>query len=194
MTLADWAQLLLFHLSISLLAVGGAITLVPDLHRFLVGEQHWLTALQFKQSVTLAQAAPGPNVLFVALVGWNLGHNAAGPGAGAWAGTLLGMAGALGGTLAVLVPSSLLTVWATRWCQRHQERLAVKAFRQGMGPIVVGVLLATSWLLGQASGDPTRDAGLWLLTLGSALLIWRTRLHLLWMLVAGAALGALGWV
>ena len=60
--------------------------------------------------------------------------------------------------------------------------------------IVVGVLLATSWLLGRASGNPRLDAGLWLLTLGSALLIWRTRLHLLWMLGAGAALGALGWV
>jgi len=35
---------------------------------------------------------------------------------------------------------------------------------------------------------------LWLLTLGSALLIWRTRLHLLWMLAVGAALGAVGWV
>ena len=57
MSPADWGQLLLFHLSISLLAVGGAITLVPDLHRFLAGEQHWLTDLQFNQSVTLAQAA-----------------------------------------------------------------------------------------------------------------------------------------
>lgn len=194
MSLADWVQLLLFHLSVSLLAVGGAITLVPDLHRCLVSEQHWLTELQFRQSVTLAQAAPGPNVLFVALAGWNVGHNAAGPGAGAWPGLLLGTLGALICTLGVLAPSSLLTVWATRWCQRHREHLGVRAFRQGMGPIVVGVLLATSWLLGQAGGNPAQDAGLWLLTLGSALLIWRTRMHLLWMLAAGAALGALGWV
>jgi chromate transporter len=194
MSLVDWAHLLLFHLSISLLAVGGAITLVPDLHRFLAGEQHWLTDLQFNQSVTLAQAAPGPNVLFVALVGWNVGHNAAGPDAGAAATAMLAMAGALVCILGVLAPSSLLTIWATRWCQRHRERLAVQAFRQGMAPIVVGVLLATSWLLGRASGNPRLDAGLWLLTLGSSLLVWRTRVHLLWMLAAGATLGALGWV
>ena len=194
MSLADWAQLLLFHLSISLLAVGGAITLVPDMHRFLVSEQQWLTGLQFKQSVTLAQAAPGPNVLFVALVGWNVGHNAAGPDAGTAVTSLLATVGALTCMLGVMAPSSLLTVWATRWCQRHRERLAVQAFRQGMAPIVVGVLLATSWLLGRASGNPRLDAGLWLLTLGSSLLVWRTRVHLLWMLAAGAALGALGWV
>ena len=133
-------------------------------------------------------------MLFVALAGWNVGHNAAGPGAGAWLGLLLGTLGALICTLGVLAPSSLLTVWATRWCQRHREHLGVRAFRQGMGPIVVGVLLATSWLLGRAGGNPAQDAGLWLLTLGSALLIWRTRMHLLWMLAAGAALGAMGWV
>ncbi|MDP3522677.1 MAG: chromate transporter [Hydrogenophaga sp.] len=194
MSLADWTQLLLFHLSISLLAVGGAITLVPDMHRFLASEQHWLTDLQFNHAVTLAQAAPGPNVLFVALVGWNVGHNAAGPDAGMAVTAMLAMAGALIGMLGVLAPSSLLTIWATRWCQRHRDRLGVLAFRQGMAPIVVGVLLATSWLLGRASGSLRLDAGLWLLTLGSSLLIWRTRLHLLWMLAAGAALGALGWV
>jgi len=114
MSLADWAQLLLFHLSISLLAVGGAITLVPDMHRFLASEQHWLTDLQFNQSVTLAQAAPGPNVLFVALVGWNVGLNAAGPGTSAGLGLPLAMAGALICTLGVLAPSSLLPVLATR--------------------------------------------------------------------------------
>lgn len=194
MNLADWAHLLLYHLSISLLAVGGAITLVPDLHRFLATDQRWLTDVQFTQSVTLAQAAPGPNVLFIALVGWNVGHNAAGPQAGAVLTALLSTAGALICTLGVLAPSSLLTVWATRWCQRHREHLGVQSFRQGMAPIVVGVLLATSWLLGRASGNPRLDAGLWLLTLGSSLLIWRTRLHLLWMLAVGAALGALGWV
>ena len=83
--------------------------------------------------------------------------------------------------LGVLAPSSLLTIWATRWCQRHRDRLGVLAFRQGMAPIVVGVLLATSWLLGRASGNPRMDAGLWLLTLLHACLrpylqAWREQL------------------
>ena len=191
---ADWIALFLHFLLLSLLAVGGAITTAPDMHRFLVTQQAWLTDAQFTSAIALAQAAPGPNVLFIALVGWNVGQNAAGPQAGAVLTALLSTAGALICTLGVLAPSSLLTVWATRWCQRHREHLGVQSFRQGMAPIVVGVLLATSWLLGRASGNPRLDAGLWLLTLGSALLIWRTRLHLLWMLGAGAALGALGWV
>ena len=68
---ADWIHLFTHFLSLSLLAVGGAITTAPDMHRFLVDEQHWLTETQFTSSIAIAQAAPGPNVLFIALMGWN---------------------------------------------------------------------------------------------------------------------------
>jgi hypothetical protein len=74
----DWWHYGLFHLSVSLLAVGGAVTLVPDLYRYAVTEHSLLSAAQFKHALVLAQAAPGPNVLYVALVGWQVGVNAAG--------------------------------------------------------------------------------------------------------------------
>jgi len=59
---------------------------------------------------------------------------------------------------------------------------------------VIGLLLATAWTLGSASGDPRHDGALWALSAVAALLVWRTRIHLLWLLAAGALLGALGWV
>ncbi|WP_157270000.1 chromate transporter [Azohydromonas aeria] len=194
MTALDWLHLLLYQFSISLLAVGGAVTLAPDLHRYLVDTQGWVSEAQFNASITLAQAAPGPNMLFVALLGWQLGLNAAGPGAGtAWslALALLGLAVC---TVGMLAPSSLLTLLATRWSQRNRERPAVRAFRQGMAPIVVGVLLSTAWLLGRAGGDWRRDGLLWLLSGVVTLLVWRTRIHLLWLLGAGALLGGFGLV
>lgn len=194
MNATDWAQLLLFHLSLSLLAVGGAITLAPDLHRWLVNEKHWLNDAQFNQSMALAQAAPGPNVLFVAMTGWTTGVHATGSGAPAWMAALLGGFGALVSLLGVLLPSSLLTLTATRWCQRHRDRLEVQVLRQGLTPIVVGMLLSTSWLLGPSGAHFGEDARRWTLTLVCALLVWRTRLHMLWMLGGGALLGALGGV
>jgi chromate transporter len=194
MSALDWLHLLLYQLSLSLLAVGGAVTLAPDLHRYLVTGQGWLSEAQFSASITLAQAAPGPNMLFVALLGWNLGLNAAGPGAGtAWSLTLATLGVAVC-TVGILVPSSVLTLLATRWGHRNRERLSVRAFRQGMAPIVVGVLLSTAWLLGRAGGDWRHDAWLWGLSAVTALLVWRTRIHLLWLLGAGALLGALGLV
>ncbi|EPD45171.1 MULTISPECIES: chromate transporter [Delftia] len=189
---ADWLQLLLYFLTLSLMAVGGAIATAPDMHRFLVDGHGWLSEAQFSSSIAIAQAAPGPNVLFIALLGWNLGLNAGGgTGLLAWA------FGALGVTICmigILLPSSLLAWQASRWGQRNRNRRGVRAFKQGMGPLVIGLLLATGWLLGTGSGRAAQDWRLWLLTLVCALLVWRTRIHLLWLLGAGAALGALGWI
>ncbi|MFZ2858273.1 MULTISPECIES: chromate transporter [Acidovorax] len=187
----DWLNLFLYFISISLLAVGGAIATAPDMHRFLVERQGWLTELQFNASIAIAQAAPGPNVLFIALLGWNVGINAGGAGTAGWASGALGM---LLSMVGIMLPSTTLTWLATRWGHRNRERRSVRAFKQGMAPVVIGLLLATAWLLGSAHGNPAADWPLWLLTLVCTLLVWRTRLHLLWLLGAGALLGALGLV
>ena len=187
----DWLNLFLYYLSLSLLAVGGAISLAPDMQRYLVERNGWLTDVQFSASIAIAQAAPGPNVLFIALLGWHGGLNAGGAGTGGWA---LGLLGAALCMLGTMLPSATLTWLATRWAQRNSERRAVRAFKQGMAPIVIGLVMATAWVLGRAQGHIATDWALWLLTLVVALLVWRTRLHLLWLLGAGALLGALGWV
>lgn len=194
LTTADWLALLTHFLSLSLLAIGGAITTAPDMHRFLVNEQHWLSDGQFTSSVALAQAAPGPNVLFIALLGWNVGLNAGGgvsAGRLAWAYGLLGVGIAMVG---ILLPSTTLTFAATRWAHQNRELRSVRAFKQGMAPIVVALLMATSWILGTSSGNTPSHWPLWLLTITCALLVWRTRLHLLWLLGAGGLLGWMGWV
>ena len=182
----DWLNLFLYFLSISLLAVGGAIATAPDMHRFLVDQQAWLTDMQFSASIAIAQAAPGPNVLFIALLGWHVGLNA-----GGWGYGLLGAALCM---LGIMLPSATLTWLATRWAHRNRQRRAVRAFKQGMAPLVIGLLMATTWVLASAHDSPATDWRLWLLTAATAVLVWRTRLHLLWMLGAGALAGALGWV
>ena len=188
----DWLHLCAYFLTLSLMAVGGAITAAPDMHRYLVDGNHWLSETQFTSSIAIAQAAPGPNVLFIALLGWNVGLNAGGgTGPAAWGLGALGVAVCMVG---ILLPSSLLTWQASRWGQRNRDKRGVRAFKQGMAPLVIGLLLATGWLLGSANGNPGRDWKLWLLSLACTLLVWRTRIHLLWLLAAGAALGALGWV
>ena len=66
MTSADWVNMLVHFMSLSLLAVGGAITTAPDIHRYLVDDTHWLSESQFSSSISIAQAAPGPNIMFIA--------------------------------------------------------------------------------------------------------------------------------
>lgn len=194
LTTADWLALLTHFLSLSLLAVGGAITTAPDMHRYLVDERHWLSDGQFTSSIALAQAAPGPNVLFVALMGWNVGMNAGGgmgAGVAAWACALLGVSIAM---IGIMLPSTTLTFAAARWGHQNRELRVVRAFKQGMAPIVIALLIATGWILASSHGNPLQHWPLSLLAGTCALLVWRTRLHLLWLLGAGGLLGWFGWV
>ena len=132
-TAADLLGLFAHFLLLSLLAVGGAITTAPDMHRYIVDEHHWITDAQFTASVALAQAAPGPNVLFVAVLGWNV----AGP-LGAFA-TMVG----------ILLPSTTLSLYASRWGTARRETRGVRAFTAGLTPLTIGLLLATGWILAE---------------------------------------------
>ena len=191
----DWLALFLQYMMLSLLSISGAITTVPDMHRYLVTQQAWLTDAQFSSSVAIAPAAPGPNVLFVALMGWNVGLNAGGglaAGPHAWA---LGMLGLTITMVGIMLPSTTLTYMATRWGHRNRNRRGVRAFKQGMAPIVVGLLVATGVILANGNQRPDTPAWhLWLVAGVAGLVVWRTKTHLLWLLGAGAALGALGFV
>lgn len=192
---SDWLNLFGHYLLLSAMSLGGAISTSSEMHRFLVEQHHWLSQDQFNQSITLAQAAPGPNVLFVALMGWHVGMNAGSTGAALF-GVLVTMVG-------IMTPSTAITYTAARWGHRNRELRAVRAFKQGMAPVVIALLLSTAWILGSSSSSGNSGSGnvgsladwrLWLLSALACLLIWRTRIHLLWLLGAGAILGACGWV
>ena len=194
MDLADWGSLFLHFISLSLLAVGGAITTAPDIHRYLVDETHWLSDTQFTSSIALAQGAPGPNVMFIALMGWNVGLNAGGGLAAGWPAVALALWGVFITMVGIMIPSCTLTFVTTQWAHRNREMMAVKAFKSGMAPIVIALLIATGWLLTGNHENPTRDWPLWLLAGATTLIVCKTKTHLLLLLGFGALLGALGWI
>jgi chromate transporter len=182
----DWFNLFAHFLALSLMSVGGAISTAPEMHRYLVVQQGWLTDSQFNASIAIAQAAPGPNVLFIALIGWHIGINA-----GSMA---LGLLGVLITMTGILLPSTTLSYLAARWAYRNRARRAVRAFKQGMAPIVIALLIATGWIMASAHKDLAMDWPLWLMTSIATLVIWKTRIHLLWLLGVGAVLGWQGLV
>lgn len=194
LTAADWFGLFTQFAMLSLLSIGGAITTAPEMHRYLVTEQHWLTEAQLTSSISLAQAAPGPNVLFVALMGWNVGLNAGGGLQAGWIGLAYALFGVFVTMFGIMLPSTTLTFMAARWGHQNRELRIVRAFKQGMAPIVIALLIATGWLLIAGHSQPAKDWPLWLLAVTCTLLVWKTKIHLLWMLGAGALLGAFGLV
>lgn len=191
----DALAMALHFMLLSVMAVGGAVSTAPEMQRFVVTQQHWLTHGQFNASIALAQAAPGPNLLFVTLVGWQIGWQA-GLQHPAWP-HLPWLLAALGAMLALgcmLLPSAVLTYSATRWLARNQQLRGVRAFKAGLAPIVVALLFATAWVLSQAYAGLPQAWRLMALTAVSAVIAWRTRWRLIWLIALGAALGALGWV
>jgi chromate transporter len=231
-TLPHYAALFAHFAGLSLLSVGGAVTLVPAMQQFLVNETQWMSTAQFNASVSISQTAPGPNLLFVGLMGWYAGTGwlagftgqtgaAAGDVGGlGFAAALalqicVGVVTALVALLGMVLPSTVLNYVAGRWARANQQLLALRAFKQGMTPIVIALLIATGWMMATAQHEwslppagRTAYSGVsgalgqqmqhhgpaWLLTIGAALLAWRTQWHLLWLLAAGAVVGALGWV
>lgn len=182
--LSDWLAFAGHFALLSLLSVGGAVSVLPEMHRFLVVQQHWLSENQFTSAVALAQASPGPNVIVTAMLGCSVGLATGNPYAA--------IGGALLALVSMLLPSSLLTYFAARWGQKHRDHPGVRAFKQGMAPLVVGLMFSAGWLLISAHDNAMYDWPLWLLSAASALIIWRTRLHLLWLLGVGALLGWFG--
>ncbi|RZT09935.1 chromate transporter [Duganella sp. CF402] len=181
LSFGDWLSLFGHYMLLSLMSIGGAISTTTEMHRYLVVEHHWLTQEQFNNSIAIAQAAPGPNVLFVALMGWNMGLNA-----GSYT---LAFAGVGVTMLGILAPATTLTYMAARWGHQNRELLGVRAFKQGLAPVVVGLMVSVGVILAKAGGNPAADWPLWLVSGLAGLLIWRTRIHLLWLLAAGALVG-----
>jgi chromate transporter len=173
---ADWLSLFTHFLTLSLLAVGGAITTAPDMQRFVVREQGWLSDAQFTASVALAQAAPGPNVLFVAVIGFNVG----------------GLAGVVATMAGTLLPSTTLALGVTRWGDRNRASRGLRAFTTGMAPLTIGLLLSTGWILLEPTRTHWINAGV--LVALTLLLMLRTKLSALWPIAAGALAGVMGWV
>jgi chromate transporter len=177
---SDWWELFSHFMGLSLLAIGGAITTAPDIHRYMVDEHQWLTDAQFSASIAIAQTAPGPNAIFIALMGWNAGLVAFG-----YTGALAAMSATL---IGIMLPSTITTLTVTRWMHTNRERLGVQAFKAGLVPVTLALLVATAYLLTTANAK-TADWPFWLMTGVSTFMVWRTKVHMLWLLGVGALVG-----
>ncbi len=160
--------------TLSLVAFGAATSVVPDLHRVLVESTHAMTAEQFAGLFSLSQAAPGTNVMFVTVLGWQVA----------------GLPGALTATGAFLGPTGLIAVAVERYGSRYKDARWHVVSRRSLGPITLGLLVSTGYLLSRGTMSPCGVA-LTLATIG--VLAW-TKLTPLWMTALGAALGAAGLV
>jgi chromate transporter len=170
--MAPLIQFALFCLAISLTAVGGASTLLPALHAEVVTAQRWLDDAAFVQIVTLSQLTPGPNILFIPLVGWVVG----------------GFGGAALAVVAILTPSSSVAILASRTLRHHEALPAVKALRRSMRPVASGALCGAGLLLAWSFARGRLVDAIVLIVV--VVVASRTNISSLWYIGAAAVVGA----
>lgn len=166
-------ELFLEFALLSFVAFGGATALLPEMHRVVVENHHWLDDTTFTHLYAIAQAAPGPNVLVVTLIGWEIA----------------GLAGALATTLAMCLPMSVLIyLLIDRWESFSGKRWQ-KAVSIGVAPLAVGLVFSGATLIAQAAGF---GWAAWALVAATVVVNLRSKAHPLWLIGIGAALGVLG--
>jgi chromate transporter len=168
-------QLAVEMAQISLVAVGGSTSILPDLHRRIVENHAWATQAQFAEMVGLSQAAPGPNMLMVSLIGWKIAE----------------FPGAIAAFAGMCMPSSLLVFALSRFWERHRGRRWNRALTAALAPIATGLTLAGGYLITLGAGS---SAAAYVLIAVTVLATLLTRMHPIWFIALGAFAGLLGWV
>jgi len=168
-------ELTLQFLMLSLLSIGGANAIIPEMHLRAVDVKHWMTDADFSQMFALSQAAPGPNVLIVSLIGWKVA----------------GVTGGVVSMAAMCIPSFVLTYQIARAWDRFRDAPLRIAIERGLAPVTVGLILSSGYVLTRTTDH---GAMAYALTGATLVLALATRIHPLWALAVGAGLGAAGLV
>jgi len=155
---------------LSLLAVGGVNSTLPAIAHEVVDQRHWMTAQQFSQLFAIAQSAPGPNMLVCVLIGARVA----------------GIAGGIVAGLAMVLPAGILVAAVSGVWQRFSQARWRRVIQAAILPITAGLVLAAAAVLVEAA-----DTSLLLGAVSAVVAIanLRSRLHPLWLLAGGAALG-----
>jgi len=175
MNRVDLSGLFLHLLALWFVAVGGPSTIFPEVNRYLVEAHHLLTNRQFIELYTLAQVAPGPNAMYITLIGWHLA----------------GWAGVAAATIPLLVPPMTLTLLVGHLSERYPDAPIGRMIRRGLMPITIGLAFASSTILVRAVNH---DWAGYLITFLTVALILRNACNPFWLLAAGALAGIIGLV
>src|ERR1044071_8621480 len=140
MNRVELVPLFLYFLALWFVAIGGPSTILPEVHRYVVDVNHFLTNTEFAEIYTLAQVAPGPNAMYVTLIGWHLA----------------GWAGVAATTIPLMVPACTLTLLVTHLNERYPNAPIMRAIRVGLTPVTIGLTFASATILMRAVNQDWR--------------------------------------
>lgn len=158
---------------LSLFAVGGALSALPEMHRIAVDTNHWMSDQQFADMVAIAQLSPGPNVLVVTLIGFHVA----------------GVLGALVATLSMCGPTAIVAYVVSTTMERSSASPWPGLIQAALVPISIGLMAASAMILGLSAGHSWVAGAV---VVATALVTLSSRVSPLWMLALGGILGFAG--
>lgn len=157
---------------LSLLAFGGGNAILPEMRHQVVEVHHWVTPEQFNAMFAMSQAAPGPNMMIVPLIGWHVA----------------GFAGLVVVSVAKFAPSSFLTVLSLHYWDKFKTHPYRRVFEQALKPVTVGLVCVSAYLISKESAQNLFLIGLILFITA---LSYFKNIHPFWLMIIGAGLGVI---
>jgi chromate transporter len=128
-------QLILTFMKIGAFTFGGGMVMIPFIEQDAVNTFGWLTQREFVDAIAMGQITPGPIVISSVFVGYK---------AAGYVGAVVAMG-------AISLPTFFYSIAAAYQLHRLRANLRVRAFLKGVGPAVVGMILAAGFTIARTA-------------------------------------------
>ncbi len=172
-----------FFLKVGLFSFGGAYAVLPLIREGAVQTYGWMSDRQMIDALALGETTPGPLISIGIFVGFLAGH-----------GKGVDWLGAVASTFWLFLPSFVFVLGAARYMDWLCARPGVKEVLKGVTSGVVGLMFSISIPLAKVAFMPQGKVDAVTIGLGFAaflaLTLWKWRLNVVAVVLAGGVLGA----
>ncbi len=173
-----------FFLKVGLFSFGGAYAVLPYIREGAVASHGWITDPQMIDALALGETTPGPLISIAVFVGYLAGNGAGVP-----------LLGATATAFWLFLPSFVFVLPAARYMNWLTSRPLLKEFLRGVTSGVVGLIFSISIPLAKVAFMPRGSIDWITVVLGlaafAALTVWKWRLNVVVVVLAGGVLGVL---
>ena len=165
-------QIFLAVLRVGVLAFGGGFTSIPLFQHEVITVHGWLTPRTFLDGIALGQITPGPVLITATFIGYHL----------------LGVTGALVGSLAIFTPGAFAMFLLAHQQERVRQLIWLRALVRGIVAGFIGVLVSVTIQLGLHSLTDWKTVAL---AVGSVLVLLVAKKDPVWVILGGAIISPL---
>ncbi|MCH5215765.1 MAG: chromate transporter [Muribaculaceae bacterium] len=169
-----YIKLIIAYVKIGLFGFGGGYAMLSLIEREIVGSG-WITSRMFTDIVAISQMTPGPIGINSATY---IGYVATGES----------VLGSIAATLAVVLPSYMLVLYASNYILKHRDSVVVQGVFTGLRPVVVGLIASAALLLMNKDNFPDYTWSI-ALSVGAFCVVYFTKIHPIWVIIASGIAG-----